>query len=72
MKYSVSKECTASRKEEILLKRQSRKKSVGKNDNTCKNSETIIRWWWLKEFNKEVRDTSKRSRGKSMNRNPEN
>jgi len=72
MKYSVSRECLASRKEDILLKRQSRKKSVSKNDTTCKNSETIIRWWWLKEFNKEVRDTSKRSRGKSMNRNPEN
>ena len=76
MKYSVNNDSLASRKGLILMKRQSRKDSVSKakEENKFKKSETITitRWWWLKDFNKDVRDISKRSRGSQSKQNSDN
>jgi len=76
MKYSDNKDSLASRKGLILMKRQSRKDSVSKakEENKFTKSETITitRWWWLKDFNKDVRDISKRSRGSQSKQNSDN
>merc|ERR1711955_135103 len=72
MKYSVSNDSLASRKELILMRRRSRKNSVSKDESKFKKSETITRWWWLKDFNKEIRDISKRSRGSQSKQNSDN